>query len=365
MTPETPMFCAQISFGFFFELATTEAAFWITRNEHVGVVSVDPRRCLRRTFVAPEDAGSTHAGTQWIKINGVLRSDASEVEIRTMRLSTTAPYLEQLDENSAFTLFVASFEVPGECPQRLEPASTDRLIETAIADVRELVRVYRHLSGHVDVFLPSRDDSALIRVAVSNDYIFTEKELQGQFREVARIYGRPREERTGIGKSRLSNAETLTLARRLREGNSVRIFEELFSESRELSLIHDNHHLAIVTAEAGFETYLQWRLAIEYEARGILALADSDEAMKQPENVFLNLSVRELLEHAKALAGRSVKEGREHDRWRFKAYNVRHDIVHRGRSDVSARMYEDAAAAMLSYAKCLDGILLSTRPASP
>ena len=132
--------------------------------------------------------------------------------------------------------------------------------------------MYRFLSRRVDVFLPTQLDCPATRIEVSTQYTFSEFEVEGTFRELQRRVRWPPAGRTGIGKRQLSRDQELELSRRLKADEPPNIFDDLMLEALELSEIHDDHRLALVTAGTAFETYLQIRLATEYQARGITVL---------------------------------------------------------------------------------------------
>jgi len=358
------MWCARIGFEFPFEVKIAETGvlsrFFLRNKDSRIYLTIQSGRGTTATVIVPEEDRPKDIYRDWTMTKGVYEG-VGEVEIRRVCVSAAPTFIEEIREIVGFTVIYVSFLLEGEPPPALDDATQAFLTDWGLTHVRQFIEAYRLVCNQVDVFIPSKEDSSVIRVEIAEKFSETGDELIGEFRGVSRIFNVPAHASNPPNKAPLPESLRLELARRLRAGEQLHVSDSLQLEAMELSRIHGDHRLAMVTMGTGFETYIQWRIAEEFRARGITHYPpDQTESL---DNQIPTKNVKPLLDkYAKYLAGAPVDTSSEYNTWNLKAYTPRNDIVHRGRMDITEADVIVAVNAINDFRVYLDNKLTAARP---
>lgn len=271
-------------------------------------------------------------------------------------------FLEEVIDTVGFTRMDVTFECSGDIPPSGSPIFVE-IREKAIRIVQQFLRAYRTVSEQVDVKVPSEMDSPLIEISVSKNYTFTREEVDAEFEKVQHSFQWLPPVQRSTSKGPLSPKQLEGLFLLLDHGIEAELFRELLLEARELSFIHGNHRLALVIAQTGMETYIQWRLIHECNQRGIASLKPKRGIELDVEKAIARGDLRRDLlgVYMTFLPGRSAKDCAEHQEWHKNAYEPRIQIVHRGRVNVTESDARKAFESVVKYCVYTDRMLNESR----
>lgn len=271
-------------------------------------------------------------------------------------------FLEEVVDTVGFTRMDVTFECSGDVPSTGSPVLVE-IREKATGIAKQFVRAYRTVSEQVDVKVPSEMDSPLIEISISPNYTFTRKEVDATFTKVQHSFQWLSPAQRSVSKGPLSPERLDGLILLLDHGIAPELFRELLLEAKELSFVNGNHRLALVIAQTGFETYIQWRLIQECTHRNIALLTSKRGRESDVETAIAKGDLRDDLlgVYMTLLAGRSAKDCSEHQEWHKNAYEPRNQIVHRGRVNVTESDARKAFESVVKYCDYIDCLLSESR----
>ena len=353
-------YLTQVRYIFPFGLSLPETLFRVKDEDSMASVRVWSGAADRSLVLRPpQDRQPEHRRE---KLHS--KNDQDGVINRTVLINMDDDlFLEEVIDTVGFTRMDVTFECSGEVP----PAGSPILVgirEKAIGIAKHFLRAYRTVSEQVDVKVPSEMDSPLIEISVSTNYTFTRKEVDATFTKVQHSFQWLPPFQRSVSKGLLSREKLDGLILLLDHGIAPELFRELLLEAKELSFINGNHRLALVIAQTGFETYIQWRLIQECKHRKIPTLTPTRGKESDVETAIAEGDLRKVLlgEYLTLLARRSAKDCSEHREWYENAYVPRTQIVHRGRVNITETEAKNAFESVVKYCAYIDRLLIESRP---
>lgn len=309
----------------------------------------------------PESERPVNDERKWIQI---LYQGDEDLPGRTVCLSPGQDlFMEEVKEPAPFTRIDVFFEIEDDAIDETDVSRQEELRDAAFARAQWFIRSYRVVVGEVDVPVPALSYSPIVELAVATRYVFRDEEVSGSFRTVYSQFQWPHAGIEGLLKKPLDDKKTGELVERLNRGNSPPLHMELLLEAKELAHVHQNYRLSAVVTENAFEAYVQQRLRLECDARQIHQLpgrsgVDVPAAAAIEDGDLRRDLLRTVCEH---LTGASVVDSAEHHGWFRDTYELRNEIIHRGRMHVSGEEAQSSFEAALAYLNWLDGRLRETR----
>jgi hypothetical protein len=289
-------------------------------------------------------------------IRGVTKSGEKFPVRQIHRKESAVPFTGGTVDPVNYTRVLVSFEL--ESTDVLDDdarfAELKGWVESA---VRHFVDLYRMVTQEGDVTTPRLRDTPVVDVLVADDYEFNAEVLGGNFRPYKWVHGWEDAARTSRLKETMPRDGAEALAKLLQAGFKPRVFDRLLLDAKEQAFTRDEYDLAIVIVETAFETFLQERLLAACAVKGItdLTVGRGKGATKMPyREAVERAQVRDCLDYAQELSGRTFKGGAEHNNWFTHAYEKRNQIVHRGARGATFDDVGRAYTAVVAYAELID-----------
>lgn len=362
------MLLTQVKFAFPFRLELPDLAFFATLDGHPYSVraagSDGTRTYLYTGEEVPTEASSGEGEYIWYK--AVFNNQGPSRPAREICFAPTSQnFLAKVIDFIGYTFLDVNFEVPGPNPDGDE-ARTNAIINQALRFGQHFIGIYRAITGESDVFRPTLSDSPGVEVYIAETYSFDEYGVDAQFQRIIRHISWLPPAVTGRTKESLRPEQMDDLERKLRTGHVLPAYMELLLDAKEYSILQSSHRMALVVTEAAFEAFLQDRLMIECEIRGIYQLPmgrGRNTTLAPYSDAVMAGGIRvDLIDrYCKDLCGRSVKTGVAYQEWFACAYNPRNDVVHRAHREISESDAEAAFNATVNFMNFLNIELVRSR----
>lgn len=363
-----PTYLAQVRVLLPFRLAVPQASlFKLPLPTGHALLSLHPGSSKRTTEYLPEPGTPppTEGASHWyrsVATRGSERHTTREAQF----IAGHDPFVAHATDFTGYTLVALSFEIELAQDQP-DPDTLSSLETSALERVRYFLAHYATHSPELHVYLPKGDETPGIEVSLASDYIFTTEEVEGHFRVVSRSIRVPGPTAVGYHPELLETSRLEALSRCVAEGRPVYPHQELFLEARAFIYVHANPRLALVLAETAFEVFLQFRLIMACERRGITHLPvgrGAGRATKLPREAIgeANLRDEQLGTYCNLFVRTSIKASPQYQEWLSHTYEPRNAIVHGGHSAVTDEEAVKGIQAAMALANFIDAEMLATYP---
>lgn len=235
-----------------------------------------------------------------------------------------------------------------------------RHVEWAESILQDVIDIYRWATNDPYVSLHDTLATQIVLVGIATKYTFDAHGTHGEFSfkthhvkvEHPVLHGRrklPMEE----------NAKNI-IADYLRTRKSLHPHERILLQAREQATINRNYEMSIVTNGTAFEVFLQNRLMASCEYTGTKVLPATNKKLTSHRSAIDTGNIqRDLLRYVDLLAPSvaPVKASQQYRRWKNQAYDVRNEIVHRGRRGITQTQAKDAFTAVQDFITYLNANL--------
>ena len=203
--------------------------------------------------------------------------------------------------------------------------------------------------------------SPIIQVLGSEETLALDGHIvQGTFKILNNITSWDNPVRNGYIKKPCSEENMSKIGQLLNKGHKLQMFEEILLQSKDQCYIYGNYSLSVVLSETAFEVYIQHALMEYCSSKGIkeLPIRDSNKK-KNYEKAITEGNIRsDLFRYINSLTGDNItQKNKYYQPWLEKAYNLRIDIVHKGRQDISETDADMAFGYVVKFINYIEQVL--------
>lgn len=211
---------------------------------------------------------------------------------------------------------------------------------------------YLEISCDNDIGNINLSDVPVITFYSSEKYIFTKKQLSGDFNFEKNVFNWYDTERTGHLKDDFPIDWCQFFQGRLESAVSVPIFNQLLIDAKRQSYFYNNQELALVLCESAFETFVSssvLQCAAHAGVNEIEVGRGRSKGLKGVDELVENESISVLLDSLNSFIPENIKSTNEHREWHVYAYEPRNKIIHRGYSGVTKSEVNKAFNSVNAY----------------
>ncbi len=256
-----------------------------------------------------------------------------------------------------FSVFEVSFNIPNK--KFLDKKENIDKLENASSEIlNHFTNSYRLISQEEDIYLPKSSESPVIEIwfsdTVEKDGEFITADLK-PYRNTVNFKGL-----NNPNKSVLSSEKIELINELLKNDNDIPLYQQLLLEAKEHGHIKNNYELSVLKIGTAFEVFLQEMLVNSCEILKIEQLpVGRGNNLEKLHTKYFKEAIQEgkiiedlLKKYLKIVVGNnSILAGKEYNHWHTKAYILRNEIVHSGRTNVSddeARMAFESTNLLIS-----------------
>lgn len=258
-----------------------------------------------------------------------------------------------------YTRIFVTFEVEG-TEVLDDEARFDELKDWVERVVQHFVDLYRMVTQENDVTRPRLTDAPVIDVMVADRYEFSANAFGGDFRPYKWVQSWAERTNTAHFKDTMTPDGARLLLELLQCGFSPLVSDKLLLDAKEQSFVRNEHNMAVVIAETGFETFLQMLLINWCSANGKTTLKvgrGKGEKELPYQEAIESASVSTNLDFVEEFSGQKIKGGVQYGNWYKYAYQARNGIIHLGARGTSADDAGKAFNAVVTFMEFIKQVL--------
>ncbi|WP_411502962.1 hypothetical protein [Brevibacillus centrosporus] len=217
------------------------------------------------------------------------------------------------------------------------------------------LNMYRLVSNEIDVQLLDIRQPQIIEIWVSEDgnidpNIENVMTTFTPFQQTV-IWDDPFKK--GYAKEQLSTEKKNQLMESLINGKPIALYENLLMQALDQGMIKNNYDISVILGETAFEVFMKEFLIENCERLNITELnvgKGKSNLVKKPYLDAINeASISELIKrHLTDVVGKNIAGGKEYNSWYSDAYELRNEIIHKGRMDVSEEKAKNAFTSIVN-----------------
>ncbi|BFT72337.1 hypothetical protein [Paenibacillus sp. P36] len=234
-------------------------------------------------------------------------------------------------EPTNYSVIEVSFTIPS---KHFLEKNLDQLERDASEIINYTINAYRLIFQENEMPLPQASDSPAIEVWFSESAEKGDGYIDYKFIPYHINFNHKKKKRDKIGQFE----DNLKLFKEfIHEGTAISLYQELMLDAIEQGVIRNKYEIAVVKIGTAFEIFMQGLLVSSCEKLNI------DKLQTGRDTKHFKLAIQEgkliedlLKKYLKTFVDtNSILSVKEYNHWHLKAYTLRNEIVHNGRTNVS------------------------------
>jgi hypothetical protein len=298
-----------------------------------------------------------------------VQNKLEEVPVRYIHYLKNKDYFSGgMIQPTSFSIVEVLFEISN--IKYVENKENIKILEKSASEIiNNFTNKYRIVSEETDVYTPQVSTSPVIEIWISD---------KGRLEEFLTVSMKPYTQTVNFlgirspNKTELNKEKMQMLTNLLKDPDELPLYLQLLLDAKEQGHIKNNYELSVLKIGTAFEVFLQDLLVKACQLLDIqklpvgrgkdLPTKDFKEAIQEGK------IIEDLLKkYLKLIIGSNkILEGKEYNHWHTKAYTLRNEIIHSGRTEVSekeARLAFESTNAIISLISTkVNQILMKNKP---